>query len=212
MFLDDDDLLRSDALALLVAALRSHPRSVAAVGARHRFSGDIGSRMVHPDHLLERVIWRELLAGWSAVSGQNLYRAEVARDVGPFDPRLRRAQDRDFWLRVARRGPVVLIPEVVLCYRVHGGQEHVDTRHDRAFLYRRFIEGLPPQERPRAGRVCDAGRRRRQADEARERGGRFVALWRYAESVALAPRLAASPLIWPALARGVLDAARGRRL
>ena len=78
MFLDDDDLLRSDALALLVAALRSHPRSVAAVGARHRFSGDIGSRMVHPDHLLERVIWRELLAGWSAVSGQNLYRAEVA--------------------------------------------------------------------------------------------------------------------------------------
>jgi glycosyltransferase involved in cell wall biosynthesis len=211
MFLDDDDLLRPEALATLVGALRDHPQAVAAVGARFRFAGRSGSRIPHPDHVLERVIWPEVLGSWSAVSGQNLYRADAARRAGPFDVGLRRAEDRDFWLRVAWLGPVVLRPEIVLDYRVHAGQERIDAAPERARAFDRFIDGLPAAEQPRARRIRDGGWRRRQADEARERGHRVRALALYAASVARAPRLAVSPLVWPSLVRSVAACLSPRR-
>src|ERR1051326_6004137 len=72
LFLDDDDLLRPDALARMVEALRAHPEALAATAACRLFheNGD-SVRPYRPSGYYTRSIWRELLFGWWSTSGQN---------------------------------------------------------------------------------------------------------------------------------------------
>ena len=123
MFLDDDDLLRADAIAMLRRALERHPDALAASGACRLFDEDgDSSRVYRPSRELSRNIWREVLFGWWSNSGQNMYRTAVVREIHGFDTTLYGAQDRMLWLEIARRGNVCLVPGVAMEYRQHATQ------------------------------------------------------------------------------------------
>ncbi len=152
MFLDDDDCLRPDALRLLSGELDRNSALVAAVGTL-RFREPSLDSILHfqTDKPLTLGVWRELLFTWSSASGQNLYRSHAVRVVGGYDPRYVPSEDRAMWLRVARLGPVRILPDVVLDYRIHDGQSKPANREQiRAKLFSDFIDGLPEPDAAQA--------------------------------------------------------------
>jgi glycosyltransferase involved in cell wall biosynthesis len=196
MFLDDDDLLRPDALANLVRALRAQPGALAAAGACRilQRNGD-SVKVYRPAREHTRVIWRELLFGWWSNSGQNLYRTATIREIGGFDPALVSCEDRRLWLAVASRGPVSLVPAVVMEYRQHDGQKKPPNIDDiRQSVWRAFITGLPPARQREGWRIRRAAELVERAETARL-GGRFGAAARMQlQACLLAPHLLRSPL------------------
>jgi len=110
--------------------------------------------------------------------------------VGPFDPALRSAEDRDMWIRVAARFPVARLEAPLCWYRVQpGSMSHNPDRmerYERVVLDRAFA--LPPL---RGARVL----RRKALSEA-------AAAAAYMHLVAGRPwaaarRLARSVRLWP---------------
>ncbi|HVG28913.1 MAG TPA: glycosyltransferase family 2 protein [Pyrinomonadaceae bacterium] len=216
MFLDDDDRLRPEALAYLVEPLRRDARAVAAVGARLKFrDGVYATRINHPVRRSKRVIWPalkttsrdilpELLAGWgwSAVSGQTLYRTDAVRRAGGYPPRVVVVEDRALWLRVARLGAVVVLPDIVLEYRDHGGQWRPANLFEmRREVFAAFIAELPQEERRRARRARAGGEALYRADAEFARAHYAAALSCYLKSCVIAPELFFSPLTAPAIMR-----------
>ncbi len=206
MFLDDDDLLHDGALSILCAALDRHPQAVAAVGAREDWVVAEGfrGRDIHPLREETRIMFDELLFGWCANSGQNLYRTHIVRALGGFARSLSLAEDRDLWLRLARRGPLVLCPQTVMTYRITPDQYRPpDIRARREMVARAAIKALPRRERRaalelrRCTALVDAA-----SDEA-ARGHLLRATRKLAQAAFLAPRLLFSPLLVPWVARRV---------
>jgi glycosyltransferase involved in cell wall biosynthesis len=198
MFVDDDDLLRPDAIARLVAALREHPDALAATAACRLFheNGD-SVRVWRPETSFTRSIWRELLFGWWSNSGQNIYRAAVVREIGGFDPSLRCVMDRRLWLDVARRGLVCVLPFVAMEYRQHAGQmtkwPNIDAERER--LWAQFIESLPPSQQSHGRRIRRSAELSARAERAREAGEFSAAARLQLGAIASAPTLLASPLL-----------------
>jgi hypothetical protein len=177
---------------------------------RFRDWGD-GVRLHHVRRATVRGVWPELLFGWTAVSGQVLYRTAVVRSAGGFPTKHPRVHDRDLWLRIARRGPVALEPSVVADYRVHPGQSDSHTPSPgapddigiaREALWQDTIRALPPRRRRAALRIRRSADAFAHAEDAL-RGGRAArALVLYAAAVAASPTLALSPLVGPPLRWG----------
>jgi glycosyltransferase involved in cell wall biosynthesis len=216
MFLDDDDRLRPQALAYLIGSLRRDARAAASVGARLKFKeGVYATRINHPVRLSKRLIWPtlkttrrdilpELLAGWgwSAVSGQTLYRTEIVRRAGGYPPDVFIAEDRALWLRVARLGAVLVLPDIVLEYRDHGGQWRPANLFEmRREVFARFIAELPEVEQPQARRARRGGECLYRADEEFALARYASALICYLKSCVIAPQLFLSPLTAPAIMR-----------
>jgi glycosyltransferase involved in cell wall biosynthesis len=205
VFLDDDDRLRPRALELLAGAMRTRPAAVGAVGARWKFRpGVFATRIPHPRFPACRTIWPELLAGWSSVSGQNLFRTDVVRRIGGFAPDLTVVEDRKLLLDVAHGGPLVLLPDVVLEYREHDGQRRPDNiRELRRDVYRRFLSALGPADRRRGERACRSGSLADDAGDAYAHGDSLRAARLYLEAMRTSPSLAVSPLTGDLWARGL---------
>jgi glycosyltransferase involved in cell wall biosynthesis len=217
MFLDDDDRLRPHALAYLFEPLRRDARAVASVGARLKFrDGVYATRINHPVGRAKRLIWPalretrrdilpELLAGWgwSAVSGQTLYRTEAVRRAGGYPAHVVVVEDRALWLRVARQGAVLVLPDIVLEYRDHAGQWRPANLFEmRRAVFNDFIAELPPsRRRRRALRARKGGEWLYRADEEYARGDYKAALVSYLKAGAVAPALFRSPLTAPAILR-----------
>ena len=198
MFLDDDDLLRPDALHVLAGALDANQEAVAAVGARWVvFTGEgYERRDVHPRRPKIRNVFDDVLFGWSAVSGQNLYRSALLRKVGGFDGSIIPCEDRDLWLRVAANGLVTLRPETVVVYRMHPDQSRpLDIRAIRERVARRAIRKMPSERRRRGLALRRSNHLLDLAEDALA-AARFTAGLRYAAlAVAAAPTVFLSPLI-----------------
>jgi glycosyltransferase involved in cell wall biosynthesis len=210
MFLDDDDLLRPGALDALVRALRAHPDAVAASGACRilQRNGD-SVKVYRPAQQHTRVIWRELLFGWWSNSGQNLYRTATIRDIGGFDHALVACEDRRLWLDVAWRGPVCLVPTVVMEYRQHDGQHKPPNVDDiRQSVWRDFISRLPPSDQAEASRIRRAAELVERAESARVAGRFGAAFAMHLQACWLAPHLLRSPLtgrpLWWGLKKSLL--------
>jgi glycosyltransferase involved in cell wall biosynthesis len=212
MFLDDDDLLRPDALAQLTDALRQDESAVAAAGARLKVKeGVYAIRINHPSKPVKKVIWPELLHGsvWSAVSGQTLYRTEKVRQVGGYPPGVIVVDDRALWLRISRLGPVLILPSIVLDYRVHEGQWRPHNIQEmRRSVFEDFMAGLSPAELRSARRYRRSGDWARAADEEYARGNYRVALVCYLRACYAAPSLLLSPLIRPPMIKGIMSSLR----
>jgi glycosyltransferase involved in cell wall biosynthesis len=127
-FLDSDDLLLPGAIQALLSALRSRAEAPFAFGrglaAARLPSGWAPRGVIAPDdgelaNLLGSIYVRN-----SVPSSGALVRTEVAREIGGWDRDLRFAEDHDFWVRLARQGEPVHVPEVVSVYRVHPGNRH----------------------------------------------------------------------------------------
>jgi glycosyltransferase involved in cell wall biosynthesis len=200
MFLHDDDFLWPSALATLTAALREEPDAVAAVGARWDWFCEEGyqRRDAHPHVARTRFLFDDLLFGWSAVSGQSLYRTELVREVGGFRTDLNIGEDRDLWLRLARLGPVALRPEIVMTYRWHAGQwrpENVQAIRER--IARHAIRALPRDRRRRALLVRKSTWFFDLAQSSLGAGRLLTGIMAATRAVALVPGLFLSPLVGP---------------
>lgn len=197
LFFDDDDLLPESALATHIAALKKFPRAVATLSGHLTFDPEGRERsfpIVRSTTL--RTIWRELLFGWAATAGQAVFRVDALRSAGGWDENYSFAEDHELWLRMTRRAPVVLLPELLQKYRIHSGQTRpgdVDAR--LTGLREIHIQDLRGEDRTRAENVLSARTLHKQAerlffDEARA----WKALAIYSRIFRLAPDLFFSPL------------------
>ncbi len=204
MFLDDDDLLHADALRVLASALDRHPPAVAAIGAREDWFVGEGYRRrdIHPRRERQRDLFDEFLFGWSAVSGQNLYRTDVVRAAGGYDVEILQVEDRDLWLRMCRMGPVVLCPRTVMTYRIAPTQSRADDiRRRRESVARRAIRALPRDARRRALLIRRSTAFVDAAEDAVRDGNMLAAIPALGRAVRCFPALAWTPLLSVWIAR-----------
>jgi glycosyltransferase involved in cell wall biosynthesis len=120
--IDADDLWTPDKLEAQLALLEKQPEAVVAyswtalIDATGRPTGE-GARPTFEGDVLA-----PLLLGNFLESGSNpLVRRAAWGDVGGFDESLRAAEDWDFYLRLANRGPFAVARKAHVFYREHAG-------------------------------------------------------------------------------------------
>lgn len=132
LFLDADDLLAPTAIASGLACFEQVPEADFVYGAHRTINGD-GSTWHHRRFTpVGNKPYRDLLRG--NVIGMHatvLYRCDRLLDVGGYDAGLRRCEDYDVYLRMARNGTIACHPEIVAEYRWH---DHNMSRNIRAML------------------------------------------------------------------------------
>ena len=198
MFLDDDDLLMPRALITLSRALDTHPEAVASAGARLDWFVDEKwvRRDSHPRFAQTRDMFDALVFGWSAISGQNLYRTDAVRQVGGYDNDISYTEDRDLWLKISRLGKVVLRPETVMTYRIPRVQDRPpDIAEIRERTFQRAIDRIPESERQSARVIRQSSGFIHQAEEQLRRSQPLLAARHAFRAYALAPQLLLTPLV-----------------
>jgi glycosyltransferase involved in cell wall biosynthesis len=134
-FLDSDDRYRPGRLSAAVAAFKAQPQA-ALVWADHVLIDEQGAS-------LGEVRWaprepdfrRELIAGNPICNATATVRRSVLDEIGGFDERVPRVCDGAAWYQIAARGHAfVHLPQCVLDYRQHGGNDSArfaPMTHDR---------------------------------------------------------------------------------
>lgn len=175
-FCDDDDLWSPDKLSHQLAAAER-------AGTGWAYSGDVniddelriltGGPPRDPQDvvaLLPR--WNPIASGGSNV----IVRSDILARVGGFDPSLRRTEDWDLWIRIARTGPPACVREPLVAYRFHLGNVMIDPSgivNEARLLAIRY--GIP---------VDEAAMQRRAAWAALRAGRRLLAARHYASAIA----------------------------
>jgi glycosyltransferase involved in cell wall biosynthesis len=128
LFLDADDRLRPNAIAAGLDCFARSPDSAMVYGAHIRIRADgtpIGDDIYHP---ASEDPYADLLArNGIGMHATVLYRRDILLAEGGFDEVLRRCEDYDVYLRLARRYSVTSHPEIVAEYRWHGQNMSRDT-------------------------------------------------------------------------------------
>lgn len=148
--LDADDSWDAGKLGAQLDYLDRHP-DVVGVGCFMRYIASTGRVLGETGQTIDASDMRRIARGELApfpISSCLLVRREAFLELGGFDPSLREAEDLDFLARLARRGRIACVPEVLGSYRIH--PESAMARHRiRVNTYARFV-----RERLAAG---DAG-------------------------------------------------------
>ena len=120
VFLDADDRLRPEALAVNLGRFAAAPECALVYGA-YRFVDRDGRSSrpgaftpIGPDPYAQML--RGKMIGMHATV---MYRRACLEEVGGFDARYRSCEDYDLYLRLARRHPVASGPELLADYRRH---------------------------------------------------------------------------------------------
>jgi GT2 family glycosyltransferase len=218
LFLDDDDRLEAHALLHLSAALDGHPEAIASVGGRLYFNerGGTGQKSRLSSWRVMRIFWPDVLLGFVPGQGEALIQKAAIVSVGSWNESLSAAEDHDLWLRLARAGPVVIMPAIVLHLRMHAGQtQFTGVRHLEQRFRAEFVGRLPPGDRLLGQRLHQAQRAVTGGSIAFSRGRYRRACGFFLDSILKAPRLLVSPVSGPAvlllLARSALGIVLGRR-
>jgi glycosyltransferase involved in cell wall biosynthesis len=120
-FLDDDDAWYPEKLARQMEVMLTSPPNVAAVYTGYvivdRASGQVRGRMVphRRGDLQADLMKSNPIGGTSSM----LLRRSCLDQVGLFDEALPSLQDRDLWIRIARRFHFAYVPEPLLTYFLH---------------------------------------------------------------------------------------------
>lgn len=171
MFLDADDRLRSGAVsALLRAAAADATRAVVVYGDYSRIDKD--GRRIGLRRLLTRrakpsgqVLARIVAGNFIVNGGVMIVRAASFAAVGGFDEAMRFCEDWRCWCRLAALGEFRFIPELLLDYRVHGGNTMsaaLRTPQDflpaaeSVFADPLIVDKLPPRSIPALRRAAEA--------------------------------------------------------
>ena len=118
-YLSSDDKLTPGAVLALVHALQSNPDAVVAYGDFDLIDvGGMPFRTCHTEEFDGDRLSIELVCQPGPGA---LFRRAAFEAAGGWSPALRQTPDFEFWLRVARLGPFVRVPQRVAQYRVHEG-------------------------------------------------------------------------------------------
>ena len=175
LFLDADDRLEPRALEAALRCFARVPECGFVYGGHRYIDRDgrsIGERYEPPgasafEHLLR--------GNFIAMHGTVLYRRARLLEVGGFDESLRRCEDYDLYLRMAKRFAIAGYADLVAAYRLHG--ENMSS--DYGAMLRAVLE-VHARHRPDATagpRALDAWREGRRA--WREYYGQELASARY---------------------------------
>ncbi len=155
-FLDSDDTWHPTFLGRMVDALDANPQAVLAYCGWQNvgLTGGRGEPFVPPEYDgLDRA---DLLLGgcrWP-IHGAMLLR-KVFDEAGGFDTSFQASADYDLWLRVARVGTLVRVPEVLAFYHHHDGAQITKNKLKSALNHHRaqckFLSAHP-EEAERLGR------------------------------------------------------------
>src|SRR6266545_7755936 len=118
-FLDDDDLWAPEKLVLQL-------ESATRAGRTWAYAEDVNVdddlrvlsafRPPTPEQVMEALPrYNPVPSGASNI----IVRADALAAVGPFDPDLRRTEDWDLWIRMARTGPPACVSRPLVGYRFH---------------------------------------------------------------------------------------------
>lgn len=120
-FLDADDEWLPRKIDVQVGRLTARPEAVASFTASVHVDERTGAEVtetcrVHPDMVEGLLLYSSIVgAGASSV----LIRRDVASRVGGFDLDLSQCADWDMWIRLAELGPLDIVDEPLVRYRVH---------------------------------------------------------------------------------------------
>ena len=169
VFLDADDRLEPRALEAGLACFARAPDSGFVYGG-HRYidvdGQEIGERFEPPG---EQPYLHLLGGNFIGMHGSVMYRRDRLVAVGGFDERLRRCEDYDVYLRMARRYAVTGYPDLVAAYRLHGQNMSADHRamlHSALEVHARHAPSAP--EDLTAREAWTEGRRRWRRGYAEE--------------------------------------------
>jgi glycosyltransferase involved in cell wall biosynthesis/SAM-dependent methyltransferase len=128
VFLDADDRLLANALAEGVACLAREPRSGLVYGGHRRTDANwrpIGENYYEPVSDPYVDLLQGNLIGMHATV---MYCRERLEQIGGFDPSLRRCEDYDAYLRMAKIHPISSHPNTIAEYRFHEANMSTDHR------------------------------------------------------------------------------------
>ena len=167
-FCDDDDLWAPDKLSRQLAAAE-------AARSDWAYAGDVnvddGLRVLSGGPPPDPAAVMQLLRRYNPLSsgGSNVVvRSQRLKAAGGFDPELRRTEDWDLWIRIARAGPPAWVPAPLVAYRFHGGNIAADSS-DMVHEARRLAErynipvDMTAMQRRAAWSALRAGQRGRAA-------------------------------------------------
>ena len=207
VFLDADDRLEPGAVDAGLACFARAPDSGFVYGGHLYIDADgrhIGERFEPPG---DEPFLRLLRGNFVAMHGTVMYRRERLIAVGGFDEGLRRCEDYDVYLRIARRYPITGYPDLVAAYRLHGqnmSANHVAMLRSALDVHARHAPSA--KDDPRLRQAWREGRRRWRRGYAeemaadryrrRQQGGALAAsLPALAGIAAAAPEVAVRQLI-----------------
>jgi glycosyltransferase involved in cell wall biosynthesis len=153
-FQDDDDLMPADRITTLYDALCRFPSAVYAVGDLATIDEQgrpTGGRWLPEQPGRETCLVKDAYAAvlWPTLPvlpHTTLFRRRDGERIGWFDPTFRyAAEDKDFFARLARLGPVAYVPKVVsLVRRGHTSltRNSMRTEYWAMHLYRKHLQEL----------------------------------------------------------------------
>ncbi|MBI3791333.1 MAG: glycosyltransferase family 2 protein [Gemmatimonadetes bacterium] len=219
--LDSDDTTFPERFARQVAFLAAHPDHV-AVGTRALIvDGEGRPQRIWGRHFTHEAIDAAHLAAQGTALGNPtaMFRRQSALDAGGYDDALAKVgEDLDFWLRLAEHGRLANLPDVLICYRVHGsnvsiGQSSKEARAEvtqrvvGAALARRRLAappaaGAPPAEYAWERPVNEALLRHFRGERRAATAAALLACARFpAETAARAALRTVTAGAWPGIVR-----------
>lgn len=143
-FLDSDDEWLPDKIEKQVRFLESHPRCSMVVTNANDVSPE--GEVIETEFRSTRPVagpeaWRTLLKYSFIETSSVMAPLSLVREVGGFDPRLLVSQDQDLWIRLAVRGEVGIIDEVLGKIHQVATGHMTRNRHRQADIMLPMIEG-----------------------------------------------------------------------
>jgi len=126
VFLDADDRLAPHAIERGLACFGRAPDAGFVYGGHlyiDREGGELGGRYEPPG---DEPYLKLLRGNFIAMHGTVMYRRDRLLEAGGFDDTLRRCEDYDLYLRMARRFPIAGYADLVAEYRLHGANMSTD--------------------------------------------------------------------------------------
>jgi glycosyltransferase involved in cell wall biosynthesis len=131
-WLNADDLLEPGALALVAKTFAEHPDAVAVAGTARVIDAEgaeVGLLRLPPSASLSGLLAHPT----NLVQPSTFFTREAYRRVGGLDRDLQLAMDVDLWMKLARAGDLVLLPDAILSrFRIHPGAKSVAGAADAA--------------------------------------------------------------------------------
>jgi glycosyltransferase involved in cell wall biosynthesis len=133
--LDADDVALPERFAIQFAYLRDHPEII-CVGSQAHIIDEFG-RILHNNHpgMSHEEIHEIALEGRCPLAHSSIMmRRESVVAVGGYRVEMQPAEDLDLWLRLAERGRMANLPDILIKYRIHS--DSVSEKYQQTQLYR----------------------------------------------------------------------------